>query len=224
LTAFAGSTDPFTKAQTLKILFDLFPVIAFFLVYRLGKSFPEQTAAVVTGGLGALAVATDVPDLAAIVVATAVAIVATLLQVGWLLVRRQPIKPMLWLSAVLIVTFGGLTIWLQNEWFIKWKPSLLYWSFAAVLLGGQWLFRRNLLGALLGSELKLPNEVWDRLSYAWAAFFVFLGAANLYVAYHFSTERWVDFKTFGLLGLTLVFSLATGYYMARHLHEEPSDA
>ena len=155
----------------MKLLFDLFPVAAFFIAYRIGKSFPEESAAFVAAAFGPVAVSATFPDLVAVIVATTIAIVATLLQVGWLLARRQPVKPMLWLSAILIVAFGGMTIWLQNELFIKWKPSLLYWSFAAILIGGRVLFRRNLLSALLGSELRLPAAIWDRLLWMWAGFF-----------------------------------------------------
>ena len=143
----------------MKLLFDLFPVAAFFIAYRIGKSFPEESATFVAAAFGPVAASATFPDLVAVIVATTIAIVATLLQVGWLLVRRQPVKPMLWLSAILIVAFGGMTIWLQNELFIKWKPSLLYWSFAVILIGGRVLFQRNLLSALLGSELRLPAAI-----------------------------------------------------------------
>ncbi|HZA96434.1 MAG TPA: septation protein A [Burkholderiaceae bacterium] len=207
----------------MKLLFDLFPVAAFFIAYRIGKSFPEESAAFVAATFGPVAVSATFPDLVAVIVATTIAIVATLLQVGWLLARRQPVKPMLWLSAILIVAFGGMTIWLQNELFIKWKPSLLYWSFAAILIGGRVLFRRNLLSALLGSELRLPTLIWDRLLWMWAGFFGLLGAANLYVAYQYTTEQWVDFKTFGLIGLTFAFVLGLGVYLSRHV-KEVSDA
>jgi len=206
----------------VKLLFDLFPVAAFFIAYRIGKGFPEQSAALVAGLIGPVAATATFPDLVAVIVATVVAIVATLIQVGWLLARGQHVKPMLWLSAILIVAFGGMTIWLQNEVFIKWKPSLLYWSFALILVGGQLFFRRNLLASLLGSELKLTQPVWDRLLWLWAAFFAFLGAANLFVAYRFTTEQWVDFKTFGLIGITFAFVIGLGIYLSRHI-KEPAD-
>lgn len=207
----------------MKLLFDLFPVAAFFIAYRIGKSFPDESAAFVAAVFGPVTATATFPDLVAVIVATTIAIVATLIQVGWLLARRQTVKPMLWLSAILIVVFGGMTIWLQNEAFIKWKPSLLYWSFAAILAGGRLLFRRNLLSALLGSELPLAAPVWDRMLWLWAGFFAFLGVANLYVAYNFTTEQWVDFKTFGLIGLTFAFVIGLGIYLNRHL-KEASDA
>lgn len=205
----------------MKLLFDLFPVVAFFIAYRLGKSFPEASAAIVAGTLGPVSATATFPDLIAVIIATAIAIIATMIQVSWLLARRRPVKPMLWMSAILIAVFGGMTIWLQNEWFIKWKPTLLYWSFATILVGGYVLLRRNLLSALLGSELSLPASVWYRMLWMWAGFFVVLGAANLFVAYHFTTEQWVDFKTFGLIGLTFAFALGIGFYLSRHLKEAP---
>jgi intracellular septation protein len=205
----------------VKLLFDLFPVVAFFIAYRLGKSFPEGSAAFVASIFGPVTATATFPDLIAIIIATVIAIVATMIQVSWLMARRRPVKPMLWMSAILIVVFGGMTIWLQNEWFIKWKPTLLYWSFATILAGGYVLLRRNLLSALLGSELSLPTPVWDRMLWMWAGFFAVLGAANLFVAYHFTTEQWVDFKTFGLIGLTFAFALGIGLYLSRHLKEAP---
>jgi intracellular septation protein len=205
----------------LKLLLDLLPVVVFFGAFRIAKSLPEATMALVTAWFGALAGPADMQsELAAVILASASAIVATVLQVGWLLVRRRPIKAAVWISAAVVIVFGGLTVWLHNEWFIKWKPSILYWIFALMLLGGKLIWRRNLLGSLLSQELQLPAAVWDRLLYAWVAFFLLLGGANLAVAYSWSTSSWVNFKTFGLLGLTLAFSLATALYMTRYIVPE----
>jgi intracellular septation protein len=202
----------------LKLLLDLMPVIVFFTVFRIAKASPQtaQTlAAVVLGSVPAAGQA--VSDIVPVILATACAILATLIQVGWLLIRRATVSASVWLSAALIVVFGGLTVWLHNEWFIKWKPTLLYWAFAAVLAGGRWVWKRNLLGVLFSSELQLPQMAWDRLLIAWTAFFALLGGLNLLVAYNYSTETWVNFKTFGLLGLTFAYSISTGLYVARHL-------
>ncbi len=202
----------------MKLLFDLLPVVVFFGAFRIAKSLPDATLGLVTAWFGAVTAPAELQgELCAIILASASAIVATVLQVGWLLARRRRIKPAVWISAAVVIVFGGLTVWLHNEWFIKWKPSILYWIFAAMLLGGKLIWRRNLLGSLLSEELQLPDAVWDRLLYAWVAFFVLLGGANLAAAYAWSTTSWVNFKTFGLLGLTLAFSLATGLYMARYL-------
>ncbi len=206
----------------MKLLIDLFPVLVFFGVFRVAKGFPDASVALVSAGLGALdGVATQRLELAAVIIATLSSIAATAGQVGWMIYRRIPVKATVWLSAVLVVVFGGLTVWFHNEWFIKWKPTILYWIFAAVLVGGQWIWRRNLLSTLLTGELELPQFVWNRLLVAWASFFLFLGGANLFAAYSWSTDAWVNFKTFGLMGATLAFSLATGVYMSRYLDAEP---
>ncbi|MBV8210321.1 MAG: septation protein A [Burkholderiaceae bacterium] len=202
----------------MKIILDLLPVVVFFAVFRLAKAAPQAAHAWAVALLGAPAAAAGAAtDIVPVILATACAIVATVIQVSWLLLRRATITASVWLSAVLIIVFGGLTVWLRNEWFIKWKPTLLYWAFAAVLAGGQWIWRRNLLGALFSSELRLPKQAWDRMLIAWAAFFLVLGCLNLLVAYEFSTDTWVNFKTFGLLGLTFIYSILTGVYVARHL-------
>jgi intracellular septation protein len=202
----------------VKLLLDLLPVIIFFGAFRVAKSMPDASMACVAAWFGSIGgAAGQQAELSAVILATLSAIAATILQIGWLSLRRLPIKPAVWISAALIVVFGGLTVWLHNEWFIKWKPSILYWIFAIVLLSGRWLWKRNLLGSLLSEELQLPPAVWDRLLHAWAAFFLVLGAANLFAAYAWTTDQWVNFKTFGLLGLTFAFSVLSGIYMARFL-------
>ncbi|HUD26690.1 MAG TPA: septation protein A [Burkholderiaceae bacterium] len=204
----------------MKILLDLLPVVVFFTVFRIARASPHAAQAWATAILGSMPAAGEaVSDIVPVILATACAIVATVIQVGWLLIRRAKVSVSVWLSLVLIMVFGGLTVWLHNEWFIKWKPTLLYWAFAAVLAGGQWIWKRNLLGVLFSRELQLPQVTWDRLLVAWAAFFLVLGGLNLFVAYQFSTAAWVDFKTFGLLGLTLAYSVSTAVYVARHLKE-----
>ena len=202
----------------MKILLDLLPVVVFYTVFHLAKAHPQLAQTWVTAVLGPLPAAADgASDIVPVIVATACGIFATIVQVGWLMLRRATVSVSIWLSLVLIVIFGGLTVWLRNAWFIKWKPTLLYWAFAAVLAGGQWIWKRNLLGVLFSSELQVPRAVWDRLLIAWAAFFAVLGGLNLVVAYQFSTETWVNFKLFGLLGLTFAYAISTGFYVARHL-------
>jgi intracellular septation protein len=122
-------------------------------------------------------------------------------------------------SLAVIVVFGGATIWFHDETFIKWKPSILYWLFGAALLAGQLIWKRNLLQSLLGTQLEVPAAVWQRLLWAWVAFFALMGAINLAVAFSVPTDTWVSFKLFGLFGLTMVFTLGIGVYLARHLKE-----
>ena len=153
--------------------------------------------------------------------ATLVVIGATLAQVAWLRLRRRKVDLMLWVSLVLVVVLGGATIWLRSETFIKWKPSVLYWTMGVAFWASQALFGRNLLRLLLGEQLTLPDAVWRNLNFAWVAFFAMMGLLNLWVAYSFDTDTWVNFKLFGGLGLMLLFTLAQGFYLSRHL---PDDA
>jgi len=175
----------------MKFLFDLFPVIVFFVAFKLADIY----------------------------VATATAIVATFLQVGWLKLRRRWVDPMLWASLAIIVVFGGATLALRDETFIKWKPTVLYWLFGAVLGGAELLFRRNLIRSMLGAQVQLPEPVWMKLNWSWTAFFAFMGAANLYVAFNFSTDLWVNFKLFGGMGLMLLFVIVQALFLARYLEE-----
>src|SRR5205814_75016 len=138
-------------------------------------------------------------------VATATAIVATVLQVGWLKLRKQRVHGMLWASLAIIVVFGGATLVLQDETFIKWKPTVLYWMFGVVLACSALLFRKNLIRLMLSEQMRLPDPVWGRLNWSWVVFFAFMGAANLYVAYNFPTDLWVNFKLFGGTGLMVLF-------------------
>ena len=185
------------KIVKTKLLFDLFPVAAFFIAYRIGKSFLKNLAA---SGSSRIRPGRGVGDLSgpiAVIVATTIAIVATLVQVGWLLVRRQPVKPMLWFSAILIVAFGGMTTLLQNELFIKWKPSLLLLSHAILAasssVSAQFAVRAAWLRAWpAGGDLGSDAVAMGRVLHA-------ARRCESFVAYHFTTEQWVDFKTFGLI-------------------------
>ena len=185
----------------MKLFFDLFPVILFFLAYMGGKRAPEAATAVVSGLLGAVGAGSQVAaDQAPILLATAVAIVASVAQVGWLMARGRKVDKMLWMSLGIIVVMGGATLLLRDPTFIKWKPTVLYWAFAAVLLGAEFLFGRNLIRGMMQQQISLPEPVWARLNLSWGAFFFLMGALNLYVAYNFSESAWVNFKLFGGIG------------------------
>jgi len=140
--------------------------------------------------------------------------------VAYLKARGMKVDLMLWVSLALVVVLGGLTVWFHSETFIKWKPSALYWAMGLALWLSQLIFGKNLLQALLGAQLKLPAKVWHRLNFAWVAFFATMGVLNLWVAYNFSTAAWVNFKLFGALGLMLVFTIAQGLYLSRHMEED----
>jgi len=175
----------------MKFLFDLFPVILFFVAFKLADIY----------------------------VATAVAIGATFLQIGLLAVLRRKIDTMLWVSLGIIVVFGGATLVLRDETFIKWKPTVLYWLFAMALAVAQ-LLRKNLIRSMLGAQMQLPDKVWRGLNWSWVGFFAVMGALNLAVAFNFSTDQWVTFKLFGGTGLMLLFVVVQALFLARHLQED----
>ncbi len=155
--------------------------------------------------------------------ATATGMLASAATILYMLVRREPVRPMAWVSFVLIVVFGGATLWLHDESFIKWKPTILYWIFTLVLALAPRVAGRNPIQAMLGKELVLPAVIWARLNDSWAAFFALLGAANLYIAGHFSTSVWATFKVFGTLGMMVVFVLVQGVVLSRHVPASSKD-
>lgn len=179
----------------MKFLFDLFPVILFFIAFKLYGIY----------------------------IATAVAIAATFAQIGWVWARRGEVDKMLWVTLGVIVVFGGATLALQDETFIKWKPTVLYWLFAAVFGLAPLLFRKNLIRAMMGNQVTLPDAVWDRLNLSWVGFFALMGIANLYVAYNFSTDAWVNFKLFGGMGLMLAFVLLQAVMLSKYIEQKETD-
>jgi len=178
----------------MKFLFDLFPVLLFFAAFKFADIY----------------------------VATAVAIGATFLQIGLLALLRRRIEPMLWVSLAIIVVFGGATLVLRDETFIKWKPTVLYWLFGAVLAGSALLLRKNLIRSMLAAQVELPEPIWARLNWSWVAFFAFMGVANLLVAFNCSTDQWVNFKLFGGTGLMILFVIGQAVFLARHVEEKPA--
>ena len=204
----------------MKLLFDLFPVILFFAVFKVAGAQPEAAQAFAAQYLAFLVADGEISaKQAPILLATAVAILATLAQVLWLLIRRRHVDQMLWVSLVIIVVFGGATIYFHDEMFIKWKPTVLYWCFALALLGAQLFMRKNLIRALMGKQMSLPDPVWDKLNLAWASFFAAMGALNLYVAFKFPLELWVNFKMFGFIGLMIAFVIAQTVFLSRYLKD-----
>lgn len=209
----------------MKLLFDFLPIALFFVAFKYADANHDWAAAFATQHLGFLVAGGVVGSAEApVLLATVVVIAATLAQVLWLKLRGRHVDKMLWISLALVVGLGGATIYFHSETFIKWKPSVLYWVMGLALWLGPLLFGKNLLRALLGEQLQLPARVWHRLNFAWIAFFALMGLLNLWVAYTFSTATWVDFKLFGTLGLTLVFTIAQGLVLARHLKDEPAPA
>ena len=180
----------------MKLLIDFFPIALFFAVFKLWGIYP----------------------------ATAVAIVATIVQIAYLRFKLGKVEPMQWVSLGVIVLFGGATLLAQDENFIKWKPTVLYWLMGAALVVGQLLLRKNLIKSLMGGQVQLPDHAWNTLNWAWSGFFAAMGGLNLWIAYHFDTDTWVNFKMFGGLGLMLLFILVQAVYMSRFMQENPQDS
>jgi len=199
----------------MKFLFDLFPVILFFAAFKIAEGNPDAAAALAQS-VGYLADGKQLP----VLIATAVAILATFGQIAWLRLRGRRVDTMLWVSFAIIVVFGGATLWLHDETFIKWKPTVLYWLFGVSLIGAQLLFGRNLIRAMLGEQVVLPDAAWRKLNWSWVGFFAFMGVANLYVAFNYSTDTWVNFKLFGGMGLMLVFVVLQALFLARYVQEK----
>ncbi len=172
----------------MKLFFDFLPIILFFIAYK-------------TSG---------------IYVATAVAIAASLILVAYTWLRTRKVEPMQLVSLGLIVVFGGATLWLKNPLFIMWKPSILYVLFAAAFLGSQFIGNKTLVERMMGSLMSAPQAIWRQVNIAWVGFFIALAGLNLYVAYNFDEATWVNFKLFGLMGITLVFMLAQGLWLGKH--------
>lgn len=175
----------------MKLLIDFFPIILFFAAFKVWGIYT----------------------------ATAVAIAATVVQIAYLRLRHGKVEPMQWVSLGVIVVFGGATLLAHNETFIKWKPTVLYWLMGGALVIGQLLFRKNLIRSLMQAQIELPDAVWRTLNWSWAGFFAAMGLLNLWVAYAFDTDTWVNFKLFGGMGLMVVFVIAQALYLSRHIKE-----
>ena len=178
----------------MKCLFDLFRGLLFFIAFKLQGIY----------------------------VATAVAIAASVGQIGWLWLRGRKIDTMLWVSLAIIVVFGSATLLLHDETFIKWKPTVLYWLFAVVLSTSALVFNKNLIRTMLGEKIQLPDPAWSKLNFSWVGFFGCMGVLNLYVAFNFPTDTWVNFKLFGGMGLMLAFVIGQSLFLAKHVDQKES--
>lgn len=176
----------------MKFLADFFPILLFFLAYQLYDIY----------------------------VATAVAIAASFIQVGYFWFRNHRVEKMHLVTLALLILFGGLTLILRDPLFIKWKPTVVNWLFAMVFLGSHFIGKKTIVERMMSHAVTLPLEIWVRLNAAWSLFFVASGALNLYVAFNYAEATWVNFKLFGLLGLTMVFVVLQALYLARHIQEQ----
>lgn len=206
----------------MKFLFDLFPVILFFIVFKWGETNLNHAQSLVQQYLGGLIGPGAVtPDQAPILMATGVAILATVAQIGYLLSRRRKVDAMLWLSLGIIVIFGGATIYFHSDIFIKWKPTVLYWIFALGLALSPLIAKKNLIRAMMEKSMMLPDLIWHRLNLTWAGFFALMGVLNLFVAFNFPTSVWVNFKLFGVTALMIVFIVVQMMLLSKYMRDSP---
>lgn len=176
----------------MKFLFDLFPILLFFLAYKLYDIYT----------------------------ATAVAIAAAFLQITLFWLRNRRFENMHLVTLGILVVFGGLTLYLKDPIFIMWKPTIVNWLFGAVFLGSQFIGQRPLVERMMSHAITVPGPVWGKLNWAWVVFFVSMGALNLYVAYNFSENTWVNFKLFGMMGLTIAFVFLQAIYLSRYMQPD----
>lgn len=179
----------------MKLLASFFPIILFFVAYKIQGIY----------------------------VATGVAMAAALLQTGWHWFRHGELEKMHLVTLAMLMVFGGMTLAFQDPTFIKWKPSVVNWLFGLAFLFSPLFGGKPLTERMMGHAAELPRMVWQRLNTAWALFFIAVGFLNIYVAYNFAEETWVNFKLFGLLGLTFSFIIVQSLYMARHIKEAPGE-
>jgi len=177
----------------MKFLTDFFPILLFFVAYKVYDIY----------------------------VATAVAIAAAFVQVGYQYWRHRKVEKMHLITLGLLVFFGGMTLILRDPTFIKWKPTVVNWLFSAAFIASPLFGGKTLSERMMSHAIQLPAPVWSRLNLAWALFFLSMGCLNLYVAFSFDENTWVNFKLFGMMGITFLFVIAQGFYLARYM-EEPA--
>ncbi|MBP6560146.1 MAG: septation protein A [Burkholderiaceae bacterium] len=210
----------------MKILFDFLPIALFFGMFKYAEGQKEWAAETATQWLGFMVSGGVVgPAEAPVLLATVVVIVATLAQIIWLKARGKKVETMLWISLALVTVLGGATIYFHSESFIKWKPSVLYWVMGGALLIGQVFFQKNFIKSLMGAQMELPDSVWRVLNCSWAGFFAVMGVLNLWVAFNFNTDTWVNFKLFGGMGLMVLFVIVQALHLSKYMKsDEAGDA
>ena len=192
----------------MKLFFDFLPIALFFIAYKFGGGIYQWDG--------------QEYDIKGIYVATAVMIIASILQVTitWLFTKKVEKSHLI--TLVLVLILGGATLWLQNPDFIKWKPTAVNWLFAFAFFASMVFTKKSLLERMMAEHIEMPAAIWFKLNIAWILFFIGSGLANLYVAFNFEEATWVNFKLFGLLGLTIVFIIGQSIYLAQHAVEVPS--
>jgi intracellular septation protein len=192
----------------VKQFIDFIPLLLFFIVYKIEPRIVEIAGhSLSVGGIYS---------------ATAMLIISSLVVYGILFIKQRKLEKSQWLTLIACLVFGSLTLAFHSETFLKWKAPVVNWLFALAFAGSHFIGDKLLIKRIMGHALTLPDAVWTRLNLAWIVFFLFCGAANLFVAFTYQSI-WVDFKVFGSLGMTVLFLIAQGVYLSRHLHDtEPA--
>lgn len=192
----------------MKQFIDFIPLILFFIVFKIEPRDVELLGqSWVLGGIFS---------------ATAVLIASSVVVYGTLFIAHKRLEKTQWLTLFGCLFFGGLTLAFHSETFLKWKAPVVNWLFALGFAASHFIGKQPLIRRMMGHAVELPDSVWTKLNIAWVAFFLVLGGTNLFVAFTFH-EIWVDFKVFGSLGMTLVFLIAQGVFIARHIKPAPED-
>ena len=199
---------------TMKFFFDFFPIVLFFIAYKLFGDMPVQLIER-ANALPFVSIDQNEPK-DAIYFATVVIIISTIVQnIGhWLTYKR--LEKMHLISLGILLIFGSMTLGFKDPLFIKWKVSIFNWVFAAVIIGSMYIGEKPLIERMMSHAIHAPKFIWKRINISWGIFFALVGLVNIYVAYTYSEEAWVNFKLFGMLGLTFVFMIAQGIYLAKH--------
>ena len=187
----------------MKALYDFIPLILFFTAFKIWGIY----------------------------VATVVAIVASVAQVSWFWIQHKRFETTQVVTLAVILVFGGLTLIFQDDTFVKWKPSIVNWIFATIILATQFFAKKTAIERLLGKQLSLPATVWQKVNLSWGLFFLVLGLLNVYVAFYYGldmsyeerTDMWVNFKVFGMLGLTFLFVIVQMLFIAKYIEEKPEE-
>jgi intracellular septation protein len=208
----------------MKFLFDFFPVLLFFVTFKIAGMYEQASFKLATALIGGFVAGDGIKaDQGPIMLATIVAIVAAVIQISYVKLRGRKVDLMLWISASVITIFGCLTIYYHNANFIMWKPTIIYWLQAGAFLVALLVFKKNLIQEVMQEQIKLPDPIWTRLCVAWICFFTAIGALNLlaaFVIFKDNTDAWVNFKTFGMTGLLFAFIVAQTFYLSKYIEEE----
>ncbi|MCL1833603.1 MAG: septation protein A [Leptospirales bacterium] len=177
----------------MKLLFEMFPIILFFTVYKFKDIYT----------------------------ATAVAIAASILQIAYAYFKNKKVEAPMVIGLVVIIIFGGATLIVRDEMFIKWKPTVLYWIFSSVMIIGRFILKKNFIYELLHKQMEAPTDVWEKMNFMWILFFAAIGGLNLYIVYNYSTHIWVNFKLFGILGCMILFIVIQAMMIAPYIKNDP---